>query len=92
MITVEFSNSFCLAHPSVKSEREFENFTHLREVMRQIHFAKKYRMRTHENEFGRVTHRDFFAVYESETPEVEVYLGNIVLTGDKQTASESMRF
>ncbi len=62
-------------------ERSFESFSHLHEQLRSVWFSPFYRMRSHENEFGRVTSRELLAVADDGR---ETYLGNVYLLGDKQ--------
>lgn len=74
-ITVNF------AHHMSTEDRSFESFAHLRDFLRSIAFAPVYRMRSHENESGRIVSRELLALAEDSK---ELYLGNVVLEGDRQ--------
>lgn len=74
-ITVNFA-----AHMNT-SDCQFASFAHLRDVLRSIAFAPVYRMRSHENEFGRIVSRELLAVADDGR---EHYLGNVTLEGDRQ--------
>lgn len=81
-ITVQFSHQMLNQYQhSLKSEMKFKDFSHLREFISSYIFAPIYRMCSQQNDFGRIIKREFFAVKNDGQ---KIYLGNIVLDGDKQ--------
>ena len=74
-ITVEFTRDIAA------KDTDFVSFQHLRDFLRSICFASKYRVRSYENEFGRISRRDLFGVSKNEE---EHYIGNIIMSGDRQ--------
>lgn len=70
MIRVEFGWDV-----KAPAEKTFEGIGELRDYLRTVHFAPTYRIRTHQNEHGRVTSRLLLAVYDDGR---EFFLGNLL--------------
>lgn len=62
-------------------DKVFENFSQLRDHLRSVAFSYFYRMRSHQNEHGRVVSRELLAVADDGR---ETYLGNVTMDGDTQ--------
>lgn len=77
MIRAEFSAQMCRDHTSLPAWRNFDTFEALRDFIKPYAFAHTYRMRTHQNEHGRVTSREFLAVADDGR---EFYLGDLVIS------------
>lgn len=74
MITVEFSAAMLHTYPSLSAKRTFEDFCHLRSTMQSYSFAPVYRIRTDQNEFGRITAKKLLSI---DNDGQEHYLGEI---------------